>query len=75
MLYNIPQDPARASEAAVEETSTPETLTAAQVSIIITIVTNVTNEVLSNSQVAIVHVTIGDPIAIINFPLYSPYKG
>ncbi len=36
---------------AVEETSTPEDLTAAQVSISITIVANLTNEVVNNSEV------------------------
>lgn len=46
------QDPARASEAAVKETSTPENLTAAQISISITIVENLTNEVLSNNEVS-----------------------
>ncbi len=45
------QNPARAGEVAVEETSTPESLTAAQVSISITIVENLTNEVLNNSKV------------------------
>jgi hypothetical protein len=47
----ILQDPGRASEVAVEETSTPEDLTPAQVSVSITIVTNITNEVLNNSEV------------------------
>ena len=35
----------------VEETSSPEDLTPAQVSVSITIVTNLTNEVLNNSEV------------------------
>ena len=48
------QNPAKASEATVKETSTPETLTAAQVSISITIVANLTNEVLNNSEVAVI---------------------
>ena len=39
---------------AVEEISTPEDLTPAQVSVSITIVTNITNEVLNNSEVLIV---------------------
>jgi hypothetical protein len=47
----ILQDPGRASEVAVEETSTPEDLTPAQVSVSITIVTNIINEVLDNSAV------------------------
>ncbi len=45
------QDPGEASIVAVEETSTPEDLTPAQVSISITIVANLTNEVLNNSEV------------------------
>ena len=45
------QNPAEASKAVVEETSNPESLTAAQVSISITIVTNLTDEVLNNSEV------------------------
>ena len=36
---------------AVEETSTPKDLTAAQVSISVTIVTNLTSEILNNSEV------------------------
>ena len=45
------QDPEQASEVAVEETSTPEELTPAQISVSITIVANLTNEVLNNSEV------------------------
>ena len=45
------QDPAKASEAVVKGTSISGSLTAAQVSISIAIVTNLTNEVLNNSQV------------------------
>ena len=52
-LYTV-QNPAKASEATVKETSTPETLTAAQVSISITIVANLTNEVLNNNEVAVI---------------------
>ena len=47
------QNPAKVSETVVEETSIPESLTAAQVSISITIVTNLTDEVLNNSEVYI----------------------
>lgn len=61
------QNPAKASETVVEETSIPESLTAAQVSISITIVTNLTDEVLNNSEVYIatiicVTVSSGKPI-------------
>ena len=45
------QDPGKASEVAVKETSTPEKLTPIQVSVSISIVANLTNEVLNNSDV------------------------
>ena len=45
------QNPAKASETVVEETSIPESLTAAQVSISATIVTNLTDEILNSSEV------------------------
>ena len=48
---DIIQDPGKASQVAEEQTSKPNDLTPAQVSISISIVTNLRNEVLNNSEV------------------------
>ena len=52
------QDPEEAIKVAVEETSTPEELTAAQISVSITIVANLTDKVLNNSEVAMICLTV-----------------